>query len=117
MIHSFDHLPLWLYSHPCDMRKSFDGLCGIVQNHLHKDPVRDGVFVFINKQLNKMKILYFSRGGFWLLYKRLEQGRFQRPDSDAESQSIQIDSGQLYCMIEGFDIHAIRRKKRFSLQA
>ena len=59
-----------------DMRKSFDGLIGIVRRTLKADPISETLFVFMNKNHNLLKILYWDRDGFAIWYKRLEQGTF-----------------------------------------
>lgn len=58
-----------------DLRKSIDGLTMIVKNQFNLDPFEKALFVFCNKQMNKLKILYFDEG-FWLYYHRLENSRF-----------------------------------------
>ncbi|WP_394886108.1 IS66 family insertion sequence element accessory protein TnpB [Clostridium butyricum] len=57
-----------------DLRKSIDGLIVIVQDQLNLDPFKTALFVFCNKQMNRIKILHFDEG-FWLYYYRLENGR------------------------------------------
>ena len=106
---------LFLYSQPTDMRKSFDGLTGLVSNHLCLNPLTDGAFVFVNKRRDRMKILVWDRHGYWLLYKRLEAGRFQMPPSDSElnPEALHITCEQLLLIIEGIDLSSIRRKKRY----
>jgi transposase len=98
------------------MRKNFDGLCAIITNHFKKDPLRDGVFVFVNKPCDKMKILLWDRHGYWLLYKRLEAGRFQMPsDTSNNPEAIQITYEQLMLIIEGIDLASVKRRKRYQL--
>lgn len=75
------------YRSPIDMRKSFDGLIGVVKSRLGEDPVSDTLFVFVNRRGNYLKLLSWDRTGFLLLAKRLEQGRFQFP-GDLETQTI-----------------------------
>ncbi|MFB6307101.1 MAG: IS66 family insertion sequence element accessory protein TnpB, partial [Flavobacteriales bacterium] len=70
----------YLYRDPTDMRKSFDGLCGFVQNHLKEDPTGGAVYIFINKPRDKVKLLHWEHGGFVLYYKRLERGTIEFPD-------------------------------------
>jgi transposase len=72
-------MPIHLCCTPVDMRKNFDGLSGIVTGSFRKDPLRDGLFVFVNKNRDRMKLLLWDRHGYWLLYKRLEAGCFQVP--------------------------------------
>ena len=107
---------IYLYSMPTDMRKSFNGLSGIVINQLQKDPVRDGMFIFINKRRDRLKVLVWDRHGFWLLYKRLEAGRFQLPLSpDAQEPAVTLAYDQLMMILEGIDLRWARHRKRFTL--
>lgn len=106
---------IYLYSKPTDMRKSFDGLAGLVINQLAKDPIRDGMFVFVNRRRDRLKLLLWDRHGFWLLYKRLEQGRFQLPTTDLRDTAASIDISELSLMIEGIDLASVRRRKRYRL--
>jgi len=98
------------------MRKSFDGLAGIVTNHLRRDPLNDGAFVFVNKRRDRMKILLWDRHGFWLLYKRLEAGRFQVPpiEAGAAPEALSVSYEQLVMILEGIDLRSVRRKKRYT---
>lgn len=105
---------VFLCTSPTDMRKNFDGLVGIVTMHMKLDPIMDGAFVFVNRSRDKMKILVWDRHGFWLLYKRLEAGRFQTPPSDGISpEAISLTYEQLIMIIEGIDLRSVRRRKRY----
>lgn len=108
---------IYLYSKPTDMRKNFDGLSGLVSNHLKLNPINDGAFVFVNRQRNRMKILIWDRHGYWLLYKRLESGRFQVPPDDdvSDAQGLVLDYEQLMMIIEGIDLGSVKRKKRYKI--
>ena len=101
------------------MRKNFDGLSAIVVNGFKKDPLRDGIFVFVNKSRDKMKLLVWDRHGYWLHYKRLEGGRFQMPPGDATAttsyDALAITCEQLMLIIEGIDLGSVRRRKRYAL--
>jgi transposase len=72
------------YRHPVDMRKSFDGLVGLVQNALLDDPLSGSMYVFTNRRRSYVKAIYWDRTGFCLFAKRLERGRFVLP-GDAET--------------------------------
>jgi transposase len=64
---------LFLNLAPVDFRKAHDGLCSLVREEFDEDPFTGDVFVFFNKARDRIKLLYWDRNGFWLLYKRLER--------------------------------------------
>lgn len=96
------------------MRKSFDGLTGLVQSKLKRDPSSGEVFVFINKRRDKIKLLHWEEGGFVLYYKRLEKGTLELPD--IEKETTQITWPQLMMIIEGISLKDVARRERFSLR-
>lgn len=77
------------YRHPVDMRKSYDGLMGLVQTALHEDPLSGDLFVFFNRKGTHLKLVFWDRTGYCLFAKRLERGRFALP-GDAEKQQITV---------------------------
>lgn len=82
------------------MRKSFDGLCGLVRQELGEDPFSGSLFVFCNRRRNMVKLLYWDRDGFALWFKRLEKGRFSLP-VQASSDHHLIDRRELVLLLEG----------------
>ena len=62
-----------------DMRKSINGLAAVVQGAFELDPFQGALFVFCNKDKNKIKVLHWDKDGFALYYKRRERGRFCWP--------------------------------------
>lgn len=110
---------IYLYSKPTDMRKSFDGLTGLVLDNLRLDPRRDGIFVFVNRRKDRMKILIWDRHGFLLMYKRLEKGVFQVPpvEPDFPPEGLRVSYEQLVMIIEGIDLTSVKRRKRFNAQS
>jgi transposase len=74
-------VPIYLHSEPIDMRKSFDGLFGIIKSDLNRDVRDGGLFMFLNQRLNRLKILYWDTDGIAIWMKRLEQGCFQKAAS------------------------------------
>lgn len=103
------HIRVQLYGRPADMRKSFDGLYGLVRNELKLDPLSGQLFVFVNRRGTQMKILYFDRSGFCLWAKRLESGRFI---SDWHKvRDCTMDWTALKLLLEG--IEPGRQRKRY----
>ncbi len=96
-----------------DMRNGFDGLSGIVRNHLKKDPVSGDVFIFMNRTRTHIKLLYWDGDGFALFYKRLERGRYTLPAHNGLSKQIKRE--ELLMLLEGLSFDAMRRKKRYEL--
>lgn len=103
-----------LYNQPCDMRKSFDGLCGLVQNSLYQDPRCGTVFIFVNRRKDRVKLLHWQGGGFVLYYKRLEEGVFQVPRYNAGAGVVKISYTQLVLLIDGISIKNLVQRRRFS---
>lgn len=103
----------YLYREPTDMRKSFDGLCGLVSGRLGQSPMSGDVFIFINKPRNRIKLLRWEAGGFVLFYKRLESGTFELPTTKAGGLSAQIDYGELAMIVTGISIKNMVKRKRF----
>ncbi len=99
-------LKIWLFSHPTDMRKSIDGLSVIVSDQLKQNPCGPDVFVFYNRGLDKLKVLYWDKNGFCLWYKRLEKGRFLIPKSETGTVYLSIE--QLRWLLDGLRIEALK---------
>lgn len=104
-----------LYSQPTDMRKSFDGLSGIIRNKLDGNPCSGDVFIFINRSRNKIKLLHWQGIGFTLYYKRLEEGTFELLNYDPQVSSITLSYAQIVMLVDGLSIKNIQQRKRFSL--
>ena len=93
-----------------DLRKSIDGLAAIVQQNFHLDPFSNSLFLFCGHRCDRIKALYWEGDGFVLLYKRLENGRFQWPRSRAEVRCL--NDQELRWLLEGLAIDqpkAVRR--------
>jgi transposase len=104
-----------LYNGICDMRKGFNGLCGIVRNILLSDPCSGDVFMFVNKKRDKMKLLHWQGGGFVLYYKRLEKGTFELPRYESIQGSICIDYTKMVMIVDGISIKNLQQKERYTL--
>lgn len=106
---------IYLHRHPTDMRKSFDGLAGIIRGELGRDPTEGSLFLFVNRRRDRIKAMYFDRDGLALWYKRLEQGTFEWLSADDDdARAIQIDAMQLALILGGVSLGSARRRKRFS---
>ena len=103
----------YLYLGATDMRKSFDGLYGLVVNQLNRDPFSGEAFIFINKRMNMMKVLHWEAGGFVLYYKRLEQGTFEIPAYNVEKRGYRMDWSQFVMMVDGIEWKKVKKRKRF----
>jgi len=106
-------LRYYLYRYSTDMRKSFDGLSGLVQAKLMRDPMSGEVFIFINKQRDRLKLLRWESGGFILYYKRLESGTLEQLSWEDDSVCCTIQWSDLIMMIEGISLKDIQKRKRF----
>ena len=95
------------------MRKGFDGLCGLVHDKMDMNPMDGSVYLFINRQRNRMKMLVWEMGGFVLYYKRLEQGTFELPGQGTKKDTLTLDWELLVLMIQGIKTDKIIRKKRY----
>jgi len=106
----------FLFGESTDMRKSFDGLCGLVTNRLGQDPMSGDLFIFVNRRRNRIKMLRWEPGGFVLFYKRLEQGTFELPVISKQTLSKTISYGELAMIITGISLKNARKRVRFSPQ-
>lgn len=94
---------------PTDMRKSFDGLSGLVRSELGQDPLCGDLFVFLNRRRDLIKVLYWERDGFALWAKRLERGRFMLPSGE----TAQVDRAALALLLEGVKARVLFRSPRY----
>lgn len=75
---------IFLYAPAVDLRKSFDGLSGIISQAFPEEDLLSGhLFLFLNKRRDRIKLLYWDDGGLAIWYKRLEAGSFQLPSQAA----------------------------------
>jgi transposase len=107
---------LYLATAPVDMRKSFDGLSALVQSEIGLDPMRGGLYIFLNRRMTQVRILFWDRDGYCVLGKRLEQGTFRRVRT-AEGAGVEIDAAELSMLLEGIDAKQVRRRKRYKAPA
>jgi len=108
---------IYVYTDVTDMRKGVNGLSGIVREAFQSDPTDGSLFVFINRRRDRMKLMHFLEGGFWLYYRLLEAGTFEELQSLDDSHRLQIDATQLSMLLSGVSLVASqKRRKRFRLK-
>jgi transposase len=99
---------------PCNLRKSFDGLSNEVRGVLEKDPLSGHVFVFLNRRKTQVKLLVWTRGGYTVVHKRLEQGTFRFASQvTAQARSVEVDAHELALLLEGIDVTQAKRSARW----
>jgi transposase len=106
----------YLHREPADMRKSFDGLSGLVKQQMELNTLSGDVFIFINKRRNQLKLLCWDRDGFCVYHKRLEKGTFELPPASGSS-SIILTALQLQLILDGIQLQSIKQRPRFRLSA
>jgi len=106
----FSDVRIFLCATPTSMTYSFDRLMGLAQQTFEQDP---HLFLFLNRQRDRIKILFWDRDGFCIWYKRLEAGTFQLPTADSHEQGIELDSSQLTKLLDGIDLRSGRRRRRY----
>jgi transposase len=94
-----------------DMRKSFNGLYGLVRDTLGCDPTSGHVFLFTNARRNRLKFLVYDGSGLWVAAKKLDGGRFRWPESDSTATKIVLSHEELALLVGGIDLNETRRRK------
>ena len=103
---------------PTDMRKSFDSLAGLIEQHLDQDPLAGDLFVFRSKRGDRLKLLYWDNDGLAIWYKRLEEGTFVFPAADqgrarVGAHGLVIRPAELAMLLDGIDLANVKRRKRY----
>lgn len=98
-----------------DMRKSFDGLCALIEHGFERDPFTGDVFAFFNRRRTHVKLMVWDSNGFWLVAKRLERGTFEywQPSSTAATH-VEIDRARLLMLLEGIDMKKAKFRRHFA---
>jgi transposase len=115
MLHLSPATSYFWYNGVADMRKGFDALCGIVQQHMHANVLQGGVYIFVNRKRNQIKLLSWEGDGLAIYYKRLEKGVYELPLMTAGNTAANIDSIQLQLILQGIVLNSVKKKMRFSL--
>jgi transposase len=102
---------MYLYRGRADMRKGFDGLSGMVEEHFTESLFSGSLFIFLNRRRDRVKILYWDHGGLALWYKRLERGTFQMP-AGKDGEAVELTSAELSMLLEGITPLRVNRRYR-----
>lgn len=107
---------IFVYTDATDMRKSFNGLSGLVKEHFQIDLFSGHLFVFFNRKRDYVKILMWDSDGLALWSKRLERGTFEKLTRTTDGH-FEIDSAELVMMLRGVQIEGSHRRKRYSIDS
>ena len=100
MIGSSRALRVFAYAGPCDLRKSYDGLAGLVANELRRDLLDGDLFLFVNRRRNRAKVLFFDGTGVCIYMKRMDKGRFPAPWRRSVRE-LEMTMSELALFLEG----------------
>ena len=104
---------VFLHAEAVDLRKSFDGLSGLVTQAFPEENLLSGhLFLFLNKRRDRIKIMYWDADGLVIWYKRLEAGSFEVPRA-SDTGGIELRPAQLAMILSGIDLQSARQRKRF----
>ena len=95
---------------PADLRKGFDGLAALTSSTIGLDPLCGHLFVFRNRRGDRVKVLVWDQSGFWILYKRLEEGTFAWPVEDVGGP-VEMQQRDLLLLLSGVDVAGTRRRR------
>ena len=106
---------IFLYREPVDFRKSYRGLGAIVELELNRNPFSGELYIFTNRQRNKIKCLFWESNGFVLYYKALAEEKFKWPK--AEDTLITLTGQEVNWLLDGYDINAMKPHKKLQFES
>ena len=92
---------IFVCTEPQDMRSSFDGLALAAKRVVGEDPQSGALFCFVNKRSTRLKVIWWDRNGYCLLYKRLHRAVFELPVGPSGERSVRIDGARLGALVAG----------------
>jgi transposase len=105
---------VYLATEATNLRQSFEGLSNAVRTVVRKDPLCGHVFAFLNRRRTQVKLLVWTRGGFTIVHKRLESGRFAFAfDAAPGARSIELGADDLAMLLEGVDASQAKKSRRW----
>jgi transposase len=112
MLALHDNRRFFLYRVGTDMRKSFDGLGGLVKQEMRQHVLSGDVFIFINRRRNQVKLICWDKDGLAVYHKRLEKGTFELPAVESELV-ITLTALQLRLILDGIQLQSIKHRLRY----
>ncbi len=107
---------IYLYARHVDMRKSFDGLHALIQSEFQRDVRLGDLFLFLNRRLDRIKLMHWDRDGLMIVYKRLERGTFERPPCPPDADHVLMDATDLALLLSGIELTSVKRRRRYSFE-
>jgi len=105
---------VYIAAQPTDLRKSFDGLSGLVAQTFGQDPLCGHLFVFRNRRGDQVRVLFWDRTGYAILGKKLARGRFHLArEVPGGATHVEVEAAELALMLEGIDLSGAVRRKRW----
>lgn len=106
-------LAIYACTAPVDFRKQHDGLVALVRDRLGADPFDGSLFVFFNRRRDRVKLLVWDSNGFWLLYKRLERGTYERLRS-SDAKRLALSRAELSMLLDGIALGKGKKRRHFA---
>ncbi len=107
------NLRIFVCTTPIKMNFSFDSLMGLAQETFDQDPLSGHLFLFFNRQRDRVKTLFWDVDGFCIWYKRLEVGVFPLPEAVEGEHGVEMNGSQLNRLLGGLDLKNGRRRRRY----
>ncbi len=107
---------VYLCTSAVDLRKSFDGLCGLVESVFRRNVLDGHLFLFLNKRRDRIKALWWDRDGLVIWYKRLERGTYEAARVNGEVQQLELDPTELAMLLGGVSLASVKRRQRLTLE-
>ena len=104
---------VFLCTVPTKMNYSFDTLMGLAEQIFDGDPLSGHLFLFVNRDRDRIKILFWDHDGLAIFYKRLEAGTFEVPSAGMGAQGVELDVRQFNRLLTGLDLRTGRRRRRY----
>lgn len=94
---------IYLHRQFVDFRKSINSLAAVVESELELPILSGALFVFCNKNRDKLKLLYWDKTGFALWYKRLDKDKFKWPTA-LNTSTMLLTEQHLHLLLSGYDV-------------